>query len=103
MRINYIVFSACNTNLCGYLQLLRSLEAGKWLPEEEYELTEFSRAVQVNTLINNETEHVFLFVGKHISSLYLLCLGKFIITTAVLSESRVSIPFIWQQINDRKG
>lgn len=28
-------------------QLLKSLEAGKWLPEEEYELTEFSRAVQV--------------------------------------------------------
>lgn len=34
-----------------HLQLLKSLEAGKWLPEEEYELTEFSGAVQVRSLV----------------------------------------------------
>lgn len=30
------------------VQLYRSLEAGKWLPEEDFEMTEFSAAVTVS-------------------------------------------------------
>lgn len=41
----------CLLVLLGFIfQILKSLEAGKWLPEEEYELTEFSTAVQVRRL-----------------------------------------------------
>jgi len=31
------------------IQVLQSLENGKWLPEENFELTDFSSAVQVST------------------------------------------------------
>lgn len=40
-------------------QLLKSLEAGKWLPEEEYELIEFSRTVQVCYVLFERSSFTF--------------------------------------------
>lgn len=52
-KYSFVNITTTNIQLYLNLKVLKSLEMGKWLPEENYEETDFSPAVQVIIIAYN--------------------------------------------------